>query len=94
MTKSFGYHQRNQYHHTTLEKIHNELITMRQYLFTVITIILILICIIISVTIWRSFRKIFSGNVINSEVFYTKDDADLCNIIENKKYEIIDFNKP
>lgn len=80
-------------HHLIVNKMHNELITMRQYLFAVVCFVIFGISVVILTTIWKISRKHFIGRVNNSEIFYTKDEEGLCNAIENSKYEVISFNK-
>lgn len=73
--------------------MHNELITMRQYLFVLICLMSLGFGMIISAVVWKILRKKFIGRINHSEVFYTKDDDGLCNGIENSNYEIIDVDK-
>lgn len=73
--------------------MHNELITLRQYLFVLICLMVIGFGVIISAVVWKILRKKFIGRLKHSEVFYTKADDGLCNGIENSTYEIIDVDK-
>lgn len=88
------YHSRRSHdNHLIVNKMHNELITMRQYMFAVVCCVVFGISVVILAIIWKVFRKNFVGRINNSEIFYTKDEEGLCNAIENSKYDVINFNK-